>query len=177
SLFNVHAVRSPASGVVASAAHHPGKFHPAFKPEAGRENEHVRLEIETDHGPVVLYTMAGFLTRRVINHAEQGDTVRAGERIGFVRFGSRAEVMFPPGFVPSIHVDEKVVGGVTELGAFDTTETGRSTPNDEGEVSLLSRDRAATLPGTIALRLQQYLGRRLPALDRWIDRKGRRREA
>lgn len=126
SLLNVHTVRSPVSGVVLESTHHPGKHHPAFDPKASIENEYHQNAIQTDHGEVVLRTLAGFMARRVLNYLSANDSVLAGERIGFVRFGSRAEILLPNGFTAGIRVNDRVFGGVTILGEF--TE-----PNDGGQ--------------------------------------------
>lgn len=115
SLFNVHAVRSPATGVVNSVRHLPGKFHPAFQPEAGIENEHVHILLGTEAGIIDLKVMSGVLARRIVCPVKEGQELHAGQRIGFVRFGSRAELIFPLTMQPLLKKGDKIVGGITVI--------------------------------------------------------------
>lgn len=119
SLFDVHAIRTPVSGTVIELEHVPGKFHRADRPESGLENEHVRIVIETEHGPVILRLIAGMVARRIVCGIDEGMKLRTGERIGFIRFGSRTEIIFPEGFDSKVEKGERVRGGRTLMGTFD----------------------------------------------------------
>lgn len=112
-LTNVHAVRSPVTGEVTGREDVRGKFHIASDPRAGEENQHTLLDISSAYGPLELKVMAGAVVRRVIVHPQPGDSVHAGQRIGFVRFGSRAELLLPPAVVVTVEEGDEVFGGVT----------------------------------------------------------------
>lgn len=124
SLFNVHAVRAPATGTVLSAEHVPGRFHRADLPEAGLENEHLRLVFSTERGPLELRLIAGKVARRIVCDLVPGDSVVSGQRIGFIRFGSRAELTLPPGMECPLRAGDKVTGGVTTIGRTAEDRSG-----------------------------------------------------
>lgn len=113
SVFDVHVNRAPVSGVVKESAHHSGKFELAWKDEAGSQNERQDLVIESAHGPIHSAQIAGVLARRIICRPQVGDTLKQGERIGMIRFGSRAEVIAPGGFEATVNVGDHVRAGET----------------------------------------------------------------
>ncbi len=130
SLANVHAIRTPVSGKVIKSEYIKGKFHAAWDPKAGTENEHHRFEIEMADGRVVVTrVIAGIAARRVVCHLEEGDEVVAGQRVGFIRFGSRSELEFPPGFTTGWNVGDKVSGGITPIGQFEAMMKEVSEPD------------------------------------------------
>jgi len=113
SVLDVHVNRAPVSGVVTESVHRPGKFELAWKDDAGSQNERQDLVIESSHGPIRSAQIAGILARRIICRPQVGDTLRQGDRIGMIRFGSRAEVIIPDGFQPTVKVGDHVKGGET----------------------------------------------------------------
>jgi phosphatidylserine decarboxylase len=115
SVLDVHVNRSPVSGVVRENVHRPGKFLLAWEEGAGSENERQDLVIESAHGLIRSAQIAGILARRIICRPQVGDTLKQGDRIGMIRFGSRAEVIVPVGFEPTVTVGERVKGGETIL--------------------------------------------------------------
>lgn len=115
SVLDVHVNRAPVSGVVRESIHRPGKFEIAWKDEAGSQNERQDLVIESPHGIVRSAQIAGILARRIICTPRVGDTLRQGDRIGMIRFGSRAEVIVPDDFVPTVRVGDRVKGGETVI--------------------------------------------------------------
>lgn len=119
SLCDVHAVRAPIYGEVIDWEWVPGKYLPAFHKDAGKRNQHVRVVLSTTHGPVAFRVISGAIARRVIVPVKIGDTLEPGQRIGFVRFGSRCEMEFPRGFEPAVKVGDRLVGGETIMGAYD----------------------------------------------------------
>ena len=116
SIFNVHVNRSPVDGVVKSITHQKGKFHAAFRAAAMNENERNEIEIETDKGIVKLCQVAGAVARRTVVYKKPGDRVKAGERIGMIRFGSRIDLFLPKGASIEIKLRQKVLAGETVLG-------------------------------------------------------------
>lgn len=118
-LTDVHAIRAPIAGKVVGYEFVPGSFLRADNPESGIRNQHARLDIETPYGVVEMKAISGAVARRVLVHPRVGAELEPGLRIGFVRFGSRCEMMMPPGFIPEIKVGDRMVGGVTPFGRYD----------------------------------------------------------
>ncbi len=120
SILDVHVQRVPVSGTVRSVEHKSGKFLQAFRPEASTANEHMAMLIETDDGPILVKQIAGILARRCVNYATPGTTVRAGQRFGLIRFGSRVDLFLPPSAEVLVAVGDKVKGAVTPVARLDT---------------------------------------------------------
>ena len=95
SLWDVHVQRAPSAGVVALSERQAGGFAPAFEPRAAHNAGH-RLGLDTARGPVLVVRTSGLLARRVTTRVGLGQPLRAGQRIGRILLGSRAEVyLFP----------------------------------------------------------------------------------
>jgi len=95
-VFNVHSNRAPVSGKVMERWYHKGRFVNAVLDKASEENERNALWIRTDAGTdVVCVQVAGLIARRIMCYVQPGDQVEAGERYGFIRFGSRVDVYLP----------------------------------------------------------------------------------
>ena len=111
--MDVHVNRVPAAGRVTRVTYRPGRFRIASHKEAATENE--RSEIWVDHGgqTIVFRQIVGFLARRVVCRAKVGDEVRAGDRFGVMKFGSRMDVFLPSGATIQVQVGEMVRGGET----------------------------------------------------------------
>jgi phosphatidylserine decarboxylase len=113
--MDVHVNRIPASGRVTKVAFTPGKFLAAYKHDAATTNE--RSEIWIDHGGqiVVSRQIVGFLARRVVCRATPGTDVRAGDRYGVMKFGSRMDVFLPTSAEILVQVGDIVRGGETVI--------------------------------------------------------------
>lgn len=111
--LDVHVNRIPVSGRVTRVSFTRGRFLPAYRPDAARDNE--RSEIWLDHhGQVVVARqVVGILARRVVCRLESGAEVRAGDRMGIMKFGSRMDVFLPPTATISVRVGQSVRGGET----------------------------------------------------------------
>jgi phosphatidylserine decarboxylase len=117
SVFDVHINRVPASGVVQFVERHDGRFLPAFKPEASRENQRAVIGLTTtDNHRIIVKQITGLIARRIVCHLQPGDTVSAGQRFGMIRFGSRTELWVPAGSKIEVKPGDKVYGGRTILG-------------------------------------------------------------
>ncbi len=117
-LYDVHVNRSPAAGWIALAEEIPGGFAPAFLGRA-TANHRKRLAIDGEGRRVVLVQIAGMLARRISSWAWLGDRVAAGQRIGLIHFGSRAEVRVPAADArPLIEVGARVRAGVTPIARY-----------------------------------------------------------
>jgi phosphatidylserine decarboxylase len=114
--LDVHINRIPISGKVIYQQYHPGKFLPAFEEKASLANEQMHLGIETPYGKILMKQIAGILARRVVCYPRLNDQVKAGERMGLMKFGSRVDLILPPGTEVKVKVGDKVKGGITVIG-------------------------------------------------------------
>jgi len=113
--MDVHVNRVPASGRVTRVNLLPGRFIPAYRHDAGSVNE--RSEIWIDHRgqPIVTRQIVGMLARRVVCRLSNGDDVRAGQRLGIMKFGSRMDVFVPHDATVTVKVGAIVRGGETVI--------------------------------------------------------------
>jgi phosphatidylserine decarboxylase len=93
--MNVHVNRVPASGRVTRVSFTPGRFLPAYAHDAATVNERSEIWIDHDGQTVVARQIVGVLARRVVCRLQSGATVRAGDRYGVMKFGSRMDVFVP----------------------------------------------------------------------------------
>ena len=115
-VFNVHVNRSPAEGEVAALAYRPGRFFNASLDKASEFNERQAMRISTAAGPALgVVQIAGLIARRIRCDAKLGDSLRAGQRFGLIRFGSRVDVYLPDGVAPLVAVGQTMVAGETVL--------------------------------------------------------------
>ena len=93
--MDVHVNRLPVGGRVVSVKYHPGRFLPAYRSDAGELNEYT--EVTIDHGGqlIVVRQIVGILARRIVCRIKEGDVVKAGDRFGVMKFGSRMDVFLP----------------------------------------------------------------------------------
>ena len=115
SVLDVHINRAPISGTIVDIRYQPGKFAPAFRADAAVHNEQNILTLQAEQTPVVVKQIAGILARRIVCWAKMGETLRAGERFGLIRFGSRVEVFIPAAFAVHAQPGQRVRGGETIL--------------------------------------------------------------
>ena len=115
-VFNVHSNRSPVDGVVRKRWYHAGSFVNAALDKASLENERNALHIATTTGvDVTCVQIAGLIARRILCYVEPGDTLRRGQRYGFIRFGSRVDVYVPASAAPRVAVGDVVHATTTVL--------------------------------------------------------------
>ncbi len=108
-VFNVHSCRSPIKSVVKQKWYHAGKFFNAAVAKASFENERCALHLQTDNGQnITCVQIAGLVARRIINHTEENAALEAGDRFGFIRFGSRADLYLPLGTKVNVMLNDKV---------------------------------------------------------------------
>ena len=118
--MDVHVNRTPVSGRVTKVDFRKGKFLPAYHQDAASTNE--RSEVWVDHGglPVVFRQIVGILARRVVCRVQPGAELKAGDRFGIMKFGSRMDVFLPPIAELRVQVGEQVIGGVTVMAVLKT---------------------------------------------------------
>jgi phosphatidylserine decarboxylase len=110
-IWNVHVNRSPAAGTIADMKYCPGKFSAAMRECASTDNEQNVITLDTDSGEIMFKQIAGLIARRVVCWKKAGDRVARGERIGLVRFGSRADLWLPKDSELLVKVGDHVEGG------------------------------------------------------------------
>jgi phosphatidylserine decarboxylase len=111
---NVHVTRYPASGTVTYSKYHPGKYLVAWHPKSSTENERTTIVLHTPKfGEIGYRQIAGALARRIVNYAEEGEQVTQGEDAGFIKFGSRVDLLLPLDCDITVKLNKKVVGART----------------------------------------------------------------
>ncbi|MFC4670016.1 phosphatidylserine decarboxylase [Seohaeicola nanhaiensis] len=126
SVFNCHVNRSPIAGRVDKMVYRPGKFLNASLDKASADNERNSLAIEMDDGrKLAVVQIAGLVARRIVPFVSEGQALRAGERFGLIRFGSRLDVYLPEGVVPLVALGQTMVAGETVIADLRGTETAR----------------------------------------------------
>jgi phosphatidylserine decarboxylase len=113
--MDVHVNRTPVSGRVMRVDFKRGRFLPAYHRDAASGNE--RSEIWMDHGgqTIVFRQIVGILARRVVCRVQPGARLRAGERVGLMKFGSRMDVFLPTSARLQVSTGDRVIGGVTVI--------------------------------------------------------------
>ena len=119
SIFNIHSQRVPISGKVISKQYNPGNFLIAFNHKASMDNEHTAVLFETENGKrYKIKQIAGFFARRILNYMEPENLVQRGQRLGFIRFGSRVDIILPRDFQIDVSLGDMVQGNKTIIGQF-----------------------------------------------------------
>jgi len=115
-VFNVHSNRAPVNGTVQSVEYFPGKFFNAALDKASLENERNATVLRTAQGHIVTAVqVAGLVAKRILCYTGPGEQLFAGQRYGFIRFGSRVDVYLPPGSRPRVAIGDKVSATSTVL--------------------------------------------------------------
>lgn len=115
-VFNVHVNRMPATGVIDTIAYRPGKFLNASLDKASEHNERNSYRMTTSEGQDIAFVqIAGLVARRIVWHVNEGDTLKAGERFGMIRFGSRVDVYLPEGTTVLVAEGQQAIAGETVI--------------------------------------------------------------
>jgi len=115
-VFNVHVNRYPVDGVVKYIHYNKGKFFNASAEKSSLENEQMSVGIETGGHRVLVRQIAGLIARRIVTYSKLAETVRQGDRMGIIRFGSRVDLFLPPGSTVRAKLGDVTTAGVTILG-------------------------------------------------------------
>lgn len=115
SIWDVHVNRSPMAGRVREVEYRRGRFYNAMRSRASVDNEQNVIHLQTERGEMVFKQIAGAIARRVVCWKLPGDSVKLGERIGLIRFGSRMDVWLPAEAEVLATPGQHVAGGITVL--------------------------------------------------------------
>ena len=116
--LNVHVNRNPVSGEVMYSEYHKGKYLVAWHPKSSTENERHSVVYKLGEKEMLVKQIAGALAKRIVNYLKPGDKVEMGEEMGFIKFGSRVDLLLPVGTQVDVKINQKVKGGVTILGRW-----------------------------------------------------------
>ncbi len=115
---NVHVNRNPITGEVIYNQYHKGKYLVAWHPKSSTENERWSVVARNGHGEILYKQIAGALAKRICNYTSVGHAVQQGDEYGFIKFGSRVDVLLPLTAKIHVQINEVVKGGVTVLASW-----------------------------------------------------------
>jgi len=110
-VFDVHVNRSPIAGRITEVRYKTGKFLVASKEEATTDNEQNFITVEGDGTKIVFSQIAGLIARRIICYKKAGDVVAAGDRVGYIKFGSRVDMFLGPEWTIEVREGQRVSAG------------------------------------------------------------------
>jgi phosphatidylserine decarboxylase len=117
---NVHVNRYPITGFVKYSKYHPGLFLVAWHPKSSTDNERTTIVVESIKGQTIMFRqIAGALARRIVNKAKTGKYAIQGEEFGFIKFGSRVDLLLPLNVKIKVKLDQKVKGRQTVIATFE----------------------------------------------------------
>ena len=112
-VFDCHVNRTPCGGKIEEILYKPGKFFNASLDKASEENERNYYKVQNSSGEdIIVVQIAGLIARRIVNESHEGQELKQGERIGMIRFGSRADIYFE-NYKPLVKVNQKTIAGET----------------------------------------------------------------
>ncbi len=130
--FDVHVNRFPSTGRVGYFRHIDGAYTVAFAEKSSEVNERTLIGLETAHGRLLFKQIAGFVARRIVCKLNVGDKAVAGERFGMIRFGSRVDVLMPPGVEVEVSIGQRVKAGETVIAHFSKPGAAKAITDSEG---------------------------------------------
>jgi phosphatidylserine decarboxylase len=115
---NVHVNRLPIAGNIIYNKYHPGKFLVAWHPKSSTDNERWSVVVENSKGSILCKQIAGALARRICNYTTVGQSFKQCDEYGFIKFGSRVDLLLPVGTKIHAKIGDVVKGGVTVLASW-----------------------------------------------------------
>ncbi|MBU7577067.1 MAG: phosphatidylserine decarboxylase family protein [Flavihumibacter sp.] len=112
---NVHVNRNPISGEVIYSKYHKGKYLVAWHPKSSTENERHSVVLKNGNTEILVKQIAGALAKRIVNYLKAGMKVKQNEELGFIKFGSRVDLLLPVGTEVNVQLGQAVKGGVDVL--------------------------------------------------------------
>ena len=120
SVFNVHVNRVPVDGTIKSMEFFKGKFLEAFNHKASKDNQRTEIVMETKNGNLRIRQITGAVARRIFCYADPGSTMHQGDRLGYIMFGSRTDIIFPKTVSLNVEVGTVVKGGMSVIGRYES---------------------------------------------------------
>lgn len=114
--FNMHSNRYPISGTVKYTKYQPGKKFHARSPKSSVLNERSSIVVTSENGTEILIRqVAGAVARRIVTYSREGEQVKQGDELGFIKFGSRVDIFLPPDTEPKVKMFRQVRASRTVL--------------------------------------------------------------
>src|SRR6187402_2176135 len=111
--LNVHVNRNPVSGEVLYSQYHKGKYLVAWHPKSSTENERHSVAYKAGGKELLIKQIAGALAKRIVNYLQVGQKIKQTDEMGFIKFGSRVDLLLPVGTRVNVELNQAVQGGVT----------------------------------------------------------------
>jgi len=120
SLHNVHINWFPISGKVIKDDYYSGRYLIARNPKSSFLNEHTTIIIQPEgrKHPILMRQIAGFVARRIVCYATEGLDAKQSTQLGFIKFGSRVDILLPPDMEILVKINDKVRGGITRIAKY-----------------------------------------------------------
>lgn len=116
--LNVHVNRNPVSGEVVYSQYHPGKYLVAWHPKSSTENERHSVVYRKNGKEILVKQIAGALAKRIVNYLQPGQQVQQTEEMGFIKLGSRVDLLLPVDAKIHVKIGDKPQGGVTVIATW-----------------------------------------------------------
>ena len=134
SVTNVHINWFPVGGIVKYFKYHPGRFLVAWHPKSSTENERTTTVVQTVKGVEVLFRqIAGFVARRIVSYVKVDEEVHQNDKCGFIKFGSRIDILLPENAELLVEIGDRVVGTLTpiaRIGDFGVEDSDDNAVNE-----------------------------------------------
>jgi phosphatidylserine decarboxylase len=119
--LNVHLNRYPISGKIKYYKYHPGKYLVAWHPKSSTENERTTIVVEDAKERSILFRqIAGAMARRIVFFGKNEQTIKQTDECGFIKFGSRVDLLLPLDVNLNVKLNDKVKGGISTIAKFNT---------------------------------------------------------
>lgn len=112
---NVHVNRNPIDGTVIYNQYHKGKYLVAWDPKSSTDNERHSVVLRKGDTEILVKQIAGALAKRIVNYLQVGQKVSQAQEFGFIKFGSRVDMLLPVGTKINVELNQAVKGGVTVI--------------------------------------------------------------
>ena len=116
--LNVHVNRNPVTGEVVYSQYHKGKYLVAWHPKSSTENERHSVVYRKDGKEILVKQIAGALAKRIVNYLQPGQQVKQTAEMGFIKFGSRVDLLLPLDARIHVKIGDKPLGGVTVVATW-----------------------------------------------------------
>ncbi len=116
--LNVHLNRNPVSSEVCYSRYHEGKYLVAWHPKSSTENERHSVVYDKNGKKILVKQIAGAMARRIVNYLQTGQKVKQTEEMGFIKFGSRVDLLLPTDAKVQVKIGDKVKGGVSVIATW-----------------------------------------------------------